>query len=79
MPLDGKTASLTARDYLVTLHGSYNVWNFQVEKAEYEEKSKAWIIECSISPNMFTSERLVYEISISDDGNIKSANKKNRA
>lgn len=75
MGLDGRTASLKARDYLVTMHGNFGVWNFQVEEVEFNEQTKTWIITCSFSPGMLDLQRLNYEIQITDEGNLRSAKK----
>ncbi|MDD5126495.1 MAG: hypothetical protein PHR43_00090 [Dehalococcoidales bacterium] len=75
MNMDGRAASLKAREYLVELNGSYNIWNFQVENVEYNEQNKTWAVQCSFTPNMFVTERLKYEIIVSDTGSIKSAKK----
>lgn len=75
MGLDGRTASLKARDYLVTMHGNFSVWNFQVEEVEFNEQTKIWIITCSFSPGMFDPQRLNYEVQITDEGDLRSAKK----
>jgi len=75
MGLDGRTASLKARDYLVTMHGVYSIWEFHVEEVEFNEQTKTWVIICSFLPAMLAPQRLKYEVQITDEGDLRSAKK----
>ena len=75
MTLDGRTASLKAKEYLIEMHGPYGIWGFQVESVEYNLAGAAWRVECSFATSMLVTDRLRYEIIISEDDTINSVKK----
>ena len=75
MPMDGKMATREARKYFEETHGALTVWEFRVEKVEYDEKDASWLVGCSFSPYMSGPTRLRYEVRISDEGKVVSTKK----
>lgn len=75
MTIDGRTATKNAKTYFEETHGTYMVWEFQVEKLEYDETNKLWILGCSFITKPGSVIRLRYEVRISDEGNILGTKK----
>lgn len=62
--VDGKQASELVRDYFENVHGPLMVWDFRIEKTEFDSKTKYWTINCSFLPHMSARERREYEVEV---------------
>lgn len=59
--LDGRAASLKAREYFEEVHGTYNVLGFAVEEVTYHDANKTWEINCNFFPGL-VSYKLRYKV-----------------
>ncbi len=73
--IGGLEATKAVRDYFFQMHGEWGVLGFQVEQASFVEESKQWIIRCSFWPVLGVPARTVYEVRVSEQGEIVKVEK----
>ena len=78
--MDAKQASETARDYFITIHGTFAVWAFEVESVDYDNERKAWVIDCSFRRNQYGPERYRYRVTVEpEEGTVREVKRIQKA
>ncbi len=74
MSIDGREATLSARDYFIETSGQYSVLGFAVEEVTYDDNVHKWTVKCSYFPG-FVSFKEYYQVDVDDDGKILKVSK----
>lgn len=73
--IDGRQATIIAREYFTSAHGAFAVWNFEVEEVKHTEKNGVWSVTCGFHPTMFAVKKSRYTVLVSDDEQIRDVTK----
>lgn len=73
--IDGREATLKARQYFVETHGSNAVIAFEVKDVVYDEKDLTWKVSCGFFSSYMSLIKSFYDVTVDSKGRIMKVTK----
>ena len=72
--IDGREATLQARQYFEETLGQFGVFSFEVKSVKLDQEESLWAIMCSFERGI-SGERIHYQVYVREAGGIDSVTK----